>query len=275
MIMRFPGGHAKTVTLSYDDGLPADYRLVSIMDRHGIKGTFNINSAFYSDISNANSGIWVRMTKEDTLRLFKGSHHEVATHGLTHQHMTRMDDAAICHQIITDRINHEQDFECIMRGHAYPFGEYDDKVVECLRHCGIAYARTIDSTGKFSLPADWLRWHPTVYHNSKRLDELCDAFLSAEPRGKEPMCFSLWGHSCEFDRDDNWYVIENFCEKMGGRNDIWYATNIEIHDYTEAYRSLITSVKGNRVYNPTATDVWFEQWSGRIVCVKAGEELSL
>ena len=40
--MRFPGGKAKAVTFSYDDGFRSDLRLLETMGRYGIKGTFNI-----------------------------------------------------------------------------------------------------------------------------------------------------------------------------------------------------------------------------------------
>ena len=39
----FPGGKAKALTMSYDDGRKDDIRLVEIFNRHGIRGTFNIN----------------------------------------------------------------------------------------------------------------------------------------------------------------------------------------------------------------------------------------
>ena len=44
VFMRFPGGRVKTVTLSYDDNVEADVKLVQIMKKYGLKGTFNINS---------------------------------------------------------------------------------------------------------------------------------------------------------------------------------------------------------------------------------------
>ncbi len=276
MFMRFPGGRAKAVTLSYDDAPFTDKRLVSILAPHGMRCTFNVNSAAYPKTPPvAQEGKWIHLMKEEAQALYHESCNEVATHGLTHQTLTQLDTAGMCHEILTDRINHEEDYGCIIRGHAYPNGSYDDQVINCLRLCGIVYARTVESTGAFGLPADWFRWHPTAHHRHPRLPELCDTFLSAETKRKNPLLFYLWGHSWEFDRNDNWQVIEDFAAKMGSKDDIWYATNIEIHDYTEAYRSLITSVKRDRVYNPTATDVWLEQWSGRIVCVKAGEELSL
>jgi len=39
----FPGGRHKAVTLSYDDGKTSDRRLVDILNRSGLKGTFNLN----------------------------------------------------------------------------------------------------------------------------------------------------------------------------------------------------------------------------------------
>ena len=39
----FPEGKAKALTMSYDDGKIQDERLVSIFNRYGIRGTFNLN----------------------------------------------------------------------------------------------------------------------------------------------------------------------------------------------------------------------------------------
>ena len=39
---RFPGGKAKAVTLSYDDGSNDDAKLLDIIDKYGIKCTFNL-----------------------------------------------------------------------------------------------------------------------------------------------------------------------------------------------------------------------------------------
>ena len=41
----------------------------------------------------------------------------------------------------------------------------------------------------------------------------------------------------KFERNNNWEVMEEFCEMIGHRDDIWYATNIEIVDYNEAFDS--------------------------------------
>ena len=40
----FPGGKHKVLTLSYDDGKITDRRLVELFNKHGLKGTFNVNA---------------------------------------------------------------------------------------------------------------------------------------------------------------------------------------------------------------------------------------
>ncbi len=86
--------------------------------------------------------------------------------------------------------------------------------------------------------------------------------------------FYLRGHSYEFDNDGNRNIIEEFCEKMGGHEDIWYATNIEIIDYMTAFRSLITSLDGKITENPTSKDIYItEKHSGKDYVVKAGETI--
>ena len=44
----FPNGKSKAFTMSYDDGTIHDRRLVEIMNRYGIRGTFNLNAGFWA-----------------------------------------------------------------------------------------------------------------------------------------------------------------------------------------------------------------------------------
>ena len=46
--MRFPVFKSKAVTISYDDGVKADKKLIEIMNENGLKGTFNLNSGLFS-----------------------------------------------------------------------------------------------------------------------------------------------------------------------------------------------------------------------------------
>ena len=74
--------------------------------------------------------------------------------------------------------------------------------------------------------------------------------------------------------DDNWKIIEDFCAYMGNRNEIWYATNMEIYEYVQAYHQLVFSTDSSVVYNPSAIDVYFS-WNRVVHCVKAGKQLRI
>lgn len=276
IFMRFPGGKRKALTLSYDDGVEQDIRLIDIMKKHGLKGTFNINSGLYAPEGKVypEGTIHRRMSKSMALDLYRNSGMEVAVHGLTHPFLEQLPENLCTYEVLQDRINLEEDYGTIVRGMAYPFGTYSDSVVDTLRQCGIVYSRTVESTEKFTIPTDWLRLPATCHHKNPRLMELARQF--AEVTGKTnrgPALFYLWGHSYEFEADDNWNVIEEFAAYIGGREDIWYATNIEIYDYIDAYNRLIFSMDFTKVYNPTATELFFETKRG-VYCVKPGETLS-
>lgn len=47
MKMRLKDGKTKVLTLSYDDGTVHDIKLIEIMNRYGLKGTFNVNTGSY------------------------------------------------------------------------------------------------------------------------------------------------------------------------------------------------------------------------------------
>ena len=86
--------------------------------------------------------------------------------------------------------------------------------------------------------------------------------------------FYVWGHSYEFDNNDNWNVIEEFSELCGGREDIWYATNIEIYNYVTAYDSLEYSLDMKLVRNPSAIDVWIRHKNEAVV-IPSGKTVAL
>lgn len=271
MFMRFPGGKAKALTLSYDDGVEQDIRLIEIMKKHGLKGTFNINSGLYAAEGTVykEGHIHRRMTKKMVEAVYQNSGMEVAVHGLTHPFLEQLPAALCTKEILQDRENLEEQFGGLVRGMAYPFGTYNDDVVETLRRCGIVYSRTVISTRKFDIPTDWLRLPATCHHNDPQLMELAHRLTEGE-FNRAPALFYLWGHSYEFEKDDNWNVIEEFAEYIGNRADIWYATNIEVYDYVEAYRQLGCSASGDRFYNPTSTEIYFT-YNNKAYSVKGGE----
>lgn len=252
--MRFPGFRGKAVTLSYDDGAVYDKRLVQILQKNGLKGTFNINSGLLPKESG-----W-HMTAAEAYDLYTSNGMEVAVHGQYHLSLANVDSAVAVNDVLQDRLALESLFGCLVKGMAYANGSYDDSVVNILQMCGIEYARTVTSTESFEMPTDWLRLDPTCHHKNRKLMDLVKEFLEVQPdpmrlQKYTPKLFYLWGHSYEFDNDKNWNVIEEFAEAIGNREDIWYATNGEIYAYTKAFDSLRWSADGKTVQNPSGMDV--------------------
>lgn len=273
MIMRFPGGVGKALTLSYDDGVEQDEQLIALLDRYGVRCTFNLNSGCYAP----EGKVWPagqihrRLPQSRVLALYGQGKHEVAVHCLTHASLTELPTDQMVQEVMKDRENLERDFGGIVRGMAYPYGTYNDEVVDTLRRCGILYARTVQSSHQFGIPQDWLRLFPTCHHDDPQLMALADRFVK-EPATFGSRLFYLWGHAYEFEANDNWQVMETFCQKVSGRSDIWYATNIDICTYVLAYRQLVYAADGALVYNPTDRQLWLEH-EGRILTVEPGRTL--
>ena len=276
LFLRFPGGKIKTLTLSYDDGVEQDEKLVDIMVKYGLKGTFNLNSGVYAAEGTVYPAgqIHRRMPKSRIDKLYVQNGMEVAVHGYTHPFLEQLPINRATYEVLQDRMTLERQFNQIIRGMAYPYGTYNDEVVDALKACGIAYCRTIISSENFDLPKDWLRLEATCHHDNPRLMELADKFVNTcHPCGC-PWMFYLWGHSYEFEEHNNWNVIEEFAKKVSGKDDIWYATNIEVFDYVHAFNELRFNTDMTFCYNPTATDLWFE-YNETPYFVKAGESIQL
>ena len=275
MYMKLKDGKSKVLTLSYDDGVVQDIRLMEILNQNGIKATFNINTGLYLPEDTVREKYYGRMKFSEAKALYTNSGHEVAVHGLTHPALDRIPSDEALAEILEDRKNIEKQYGTLARGMAYPGGTYSQQVMEELKLCGICYARTIQSTEQVDFPKNWLEWHPTCHHKNPKLMEITKRFVDESPKyGNRIWMLYVWGHSFEFDLQDNWHIIEEFARYAGGKEDIWYATNIEIYDYVKAYESLQTSVDKRIVHNPSSVDVWFAH-NKQTYCVKAGETLFL
>lgn len=242
----FPNGKNKAVTFSYDDGKHQDRRLVELLNKYDLKGTFHLNSS--RDHEEFVCG-------DEIKTLFAG--HEVSLHSVTHPSLEYVPKVCMVNEVWEDRRKLESIVGYPVVGMSYPNGSVVKEVVKTLRECGVVYSRTTQGTFKFDLPEDYLMWHPTCHH-SKAMGLL--AQFQQEKRRNRPYLFYVWGHSFEFDRgipENNWEMIETFCEKIAHDDDVWYATNIEVYNYHQALRSLRFSVDCSMVENPTALDLWF------------------
>ncbi|MCX6166444.1 MAG: polysaccharide deacetylase family protein [Sphingobacteriales bacterium] len=207
----FPGGKTKAFVFSSDDGPVHDRRLVTLLNTYHLKGTFHLNS------NKLNSPNYLQ--KEEIKNLFKG--HEVSVHSMNHPGLSGLPPAEIRSEIFGDKLALEKIAGQSVRGMAYPFGNFNDEVVEIAKTSGMEYARIVEETRNFSLPNDFLRWKPSThqfgkaYYEAKNTEndqkELA-AFnnLTADFLGSDTLAlYTVWGHSWEMgDSNAKWNDLE-------------------------------------------------------------------
>lgn len=274
-MLLFPDGKGKALTFSYDDGTIHDRRLVELMNQYQVKGTFNLNGGIFGrkEVTEIFGGKLDISTVEENeiLSLYKG--HEIAAHGYLHASLPTLAAGSATYEVLKDRERLESILKKVIRGFAYPFGTYNEKVKNLLKSADIEYARTVKSTYNFDLPEDFLEWHPTCHHNDEQLMTLAEKFCKEEDRFYVPKLFYVWGHSYEFEHDKNWNVIEELLSYVDSYKDkIWFATNLEIMDYINAYRQLKYSADQNIIYNPTNRVVWI-LIEGKKYCIQPDESI--
>ena len=98
-IIRFPDGKSKAMTFSYDDGVMQDIRLSSLMKKHGVKATFNINSFVYKN-TDAPEGY---LSIDELRAIANDENFEIACHGHIHPLYTFMPQAAVTDDIMQNR----------------------------------------------------------------------------------------------------------------------------------------------------------------------------
>lgn len=228
-------GKTKAITFSYDDGVEQDIRLIEILNRYHLKGTFNLSSELFGQ------GKWLeregkrvaqfRITEDKAKQIYKG--HEVAAHTLTHVRLPDIaDDREVIRQVEQDRLNLSEIFGYEVCGMAYSCGgkNHDPRTVELIRkYTGIKYARVPQTSKQFGPQEDLYQFKATVRHHTE-WDEMCalaEQFL--ELKSDEPRVLSIWGHAYEFDiYPERWKLFEEFCRMISGREDIFYGTNRDV-----------------------------------------------
>lgn len=208
--------------MSYDDSFLEDIKLVELMNKYHIKGTFNINTGLYD---------WRREDRclvDVQKQIYEG--HEIAVHTLLHKHLEELKDDEIKHEIKGDIDNIIKYFNVVPVGMAYPFGTYNEKVIDIAKNLGIKYSRTVVSTHDFRVCHTPMELTATCHHNDPNLLKYAKEFIDLDG-SKEDYVFYLWGHSYEFDEKNTKFDfndLEKFFQIISNRKDIQYLTNKDV-----------------------------------------------
>ncbi|MBP8156658.1 MAG: polysaccharide deacetylase family protein [Leadbetterella sp.] len=262
--MLFPGGKTKALILSYDDGTIHDRRLVQLMNKYHLVGTFHLNS---NKLNSDNPFSY--LNKAEIKSLYKG--HEVSAHSANHPNLPDISKSEVIKEIVEDRKELERLVGYPVRGMAYPFGNTNDVVVETILELGIEYARTVGDTYAFEIPKDFLRWEPSVHQfakaywetnqpeKDKKELELFYKVIADFLATNKLAVMDIWGHSWEMGLDEKkWDETEKYFSLLADQSSIYYTKQIDLVDYINAYRNLKFSFDKKIVTNVSSFEIYFK-----------------
>ena len=237
------GKPKKFFTLSFDDGITQDLRIIEILQKYDVKCvSFNINTGLYGA-----NWEWVgqaigdpsiphlRFTEEELKTgIYDG--YDVLVHTLNHPSLKNYDKRAsqIKKEVGKDADNIEKLTGIRPVGMAWPGGdtEYTDTTIELvLANTDIRFARGTTSTYNFELPEYFMKWMPTCSATDPNCLTLAQRFIDAECT--EDMLFYVWGHGYELDLSNTWDKFETFiktiAEAAAADENIVLVTNAEFY----------------------------------------------
>ena len=277
----YEGYTTKAAVFNYDDCVPSDIRMIELLNKYNMKGTFNLVGK--NVLARLRSECLAQTGKSDDASVFEFaknvySGHEISSHTFNHYpaHLNpgeesedskgnklvgasteaEVNDITSCVTYLEENLGVDD-----VIGLAWPNGygtkrdDYESDLLPAMKNIGIKYARGAEN-GSFSLPEDWYVWNSTCHHRNAPTSAA--AFISLENEG-ELKCFFNWGHTYEFDEhadDDNlnWNMIEGVMQSLSGDN-IWFATNGDIYRYAEAVKK--AEVTDTEVKNKSDMTLYF------------------
>ena len=214
------------IVTSWDDGYPADMKIVDLLDRHGLTGTF------FVPVKNS-EGRPV-LDKTDLREL--GGRFEIGSHTLTHTRLSGIENERIDEEIRGGRMGLEEILGHSVDGFCYPGGYVTSHAVNSLRRNGVRYARTIENF-HFDVGKDPYRVPTTlqIFPHGKQVyirnfikrgsfkkrwgcfrhtmisESLWDALdCIAENCNGQDGVLHLWGHSWEIEQYNLWQDLDGF-----------------------------------------------------------------
>lgn len=266
----YPGGRDKAFSLSYDDGTLQDVRLVGLLNHYGLKGTFNLNSGLMEQEFEWTHpcGLTVkRLSQQQAADLYHG--HEIASHTRTHPYMQSLGREELLRELREDKQALERLFHKPVNGFAVPFDYYSDRIEQCVRECGFAYARISEESGTYQPDTDYYRWRAGIFHLDPALMEFVEGFLHTN---EELALCQIAGHAYDIDAENLWGTLEEIFCRVSRDASVCSMTTDELIGYLRAMNQAQLSEEVIR--NPSDTRLWFAV-NNASFCVEPHTVLSL
>ena len=193
---------AKVFLLSFDDGTIWDRKLIELLNKYQIPGTFNLNSGLEDFVWEFEGKRVIRQHLADTVEQYRG--HEVASHTLTHPWLNQLPPPALRREVEEDVAAIKKIFGLSQIGFGVPFTACDDREIRIIKKY-VRYIRLSQSADSFALPED--EYHIPIhalYHDSDIREKIA-SFAAVD---LSDALFVMAGHSYELELLDHWAYME-------------------------------------------------------------------
>ena len=209
------GKNMKIVSLSFDDGTIYDKRFIDLLNKYGLRATFNLNSGLEDFIWYYEDKPIRRLNLEESKDIYNG--HEVASHSLTHPYFSSLDEKRQIQEVEEDILNLEKIFSRKIEGFAFPFIDQTEANIQVVKNnIDLKYIRCSIFTEKI-LPKD--RYHVGInaLYDDKDIYEKLERYKSNILPNS---LFVIAGHSYEFEVKNDWEKIENLLKYLKENDDL-------------------------------------------------------
>ena len=193
----------KIFLLSFDDGTVWDKRFVELLNKYGMKATFNLNSGLEDFVWYFEDRFPVRRQKlAETVEQYRG--HEIASHTLTHPWLNTLTPPQLSREVGEDCAALKKIFGLKEIGFGVPFTACDGREINIIRKF-VRYIRLSEFADSFALPAD--EYHIPIHglYNDPDIREKIARFAKND---LPVSLFVMAGHSYEFEMLNHWDYIE-------------------------------------------------------------------
>lgn len=198
----------KYFILSIDDGTVYDEKVIAILNRYHIKGTFNLNSGLDDFVWYSEGRPVCRNHLPECVNLYQG--HEVASHSLTHPHLTECSDDHIGYEVGVDKENLERIFRRPVTSFAFPFEDFDERSIHRIQAIdGFTVIRVSEIDPSFRFPSDPFHLKITSLDVNEALNRF-EEFL-ANP---EAELFVFVSHGYDFEFGQTYGALEQLCKRV-------------------------------------------------------------
>jgi peptidoglycan/xylan/chitin deacetylase (PgdA/CDA1 family) len=201
------------VISSWDDAGVGDLRLAELMENYNIPTVFNwpVNLEKSKNVGRVGKFLTLEQCKEIA------KVHEVGSHTLTHQWLTKINTKQARNEIFESRKFWQDETGQEVKSLCYPRGYTNALVIILVKNAGYESARTT-AVGNLGVIEDPFKTPTTVHIGIDRIEykgqtwEVYARKMLSE--ATEDSVYHMMGHSWELDRENDWDALETLLKEL-------------------------------------------------------------